>query len=47
MPIPWLMVGFTTVSAALLLITPFLAASLSCSPSRKPCGAAARASFSP
>jgi len=24
MPIPWLMVGFTTVSAALLLITPFL-----------------------
>jgi len=24
LPIPWLMVGFTTVSAALLLITPFL-----------------------
>ncbi|HET7678558.1 MAG TPA: MFS transporter [Xanthobacteraceae bacterium] len=24
MPIPWLMVGFTTLSAALLLITPFL-----------------------
>jgi MFS family permease len=24
MPIPWLMVGFTTVSAALLMITPFL-----------------------
>ena len=24
MPIPWLMVGFTTLSAALLLITPFM-----------------------